>query len=106
MGCKWLVAADVESLAWDPHTEHSFVVSLEDGTVQGFDIWGTKSDSSYVSKLSFTLHAHDRSVCTVSYNPVAPNLLSTGSADKMVKLWDVSNNEPSCVASRNPKATI
>jgi len=26
-GYKWSVAADVESLAWDPHTEHSFVVS-------------------------------------------------------------------------------
>lgn len=25
-GFKWSVAADVESLAWDPHTEHSFVV--------------------------------------------------------------------------------
>jgi hypothetical protein len=25
-GYKWLVTADVESLAWDPHTEHSFVV--------------------------------------------------------------------------------
>jgi periodic tryptophan protein 1 len=23
---KWSVAADLESLAWDPHTEHSFVV--------------------------------------------------------------------------------
>ncbi|XP_042506648.1 uncharacterized WD repeat-containing protein C17D11.16-like [Macadamia integrifolia] len=103
-GCKWLVTADVESLAWDPHTEHSFVVSLEDGTVQGFDIRGAKSDSSSVSKPSFTLHAHDKSVCTVSYNPAAPNLLATGSTDKMVKLWDVSNNEPSCVASRNPKA--
>ena len=26
-GYKWLVTADVESLAWDSHTEHSFVVS-------------------------------------------------------------------------------
>ncbi|XP_043696545.1 periodic tryptophan protein 1 homolog isoform X2 [Telopea speciosissima] len=103
-GCKWLVTADVESLAWDPHTEHSFVVSLEDGTVQGFDIRGTKSDSSSVSKPSFTLHAHDKAVCTVSYNHAAPNLLATGSTDKMVKLWDVSNNEPSCVASQNSKA--
>jgi len=25
-GYKWSVTADVESLAWDPHTEHSFVV--------------------------------------------------------------------------------
>ncbi|KAJ4979402.1 hypothetical protein NE237_010182 [Protea cynaroides] len=103
-GCKWPVAADVESLAWDPHTEHSFVVSLEDGTVQGFDIRAVKSDSTSGSKPSFILHAHDKAVCAVSYNPTAPNLLATGSTDKMVKLWDISNNQPSCVASRNPKA--
>jgi periodic tryptophan protein 1 len=24
---KWSVEADVESLAWDPHNEHSFMVS-------------------------------------------------------------------------------
>ncbi|KAK4592107.1 hypothetical protein RGQ29_016558 [Quercus rubra] len=29
-GYKWLVTADVESLAWDSHTEHSFVVKLWD----------------------------------------------------------------------------
>lgn len=27
-GYKWLVTADVESLAWDPHTEHMFVVCI------------------------------------------------------------------------------
>jgi len=26
-GFKFTVGADVESLAWDPHSEHSFVVS-------------------------------------------------------------------------------
>ncbi|KAK2976588.1 hypothetical protein RJ640_024209 [Escallonia rubra] len=92
-GFKWLVNADVESLAWDPHTEHSFVVSLDNGTVTGFDIRTAKSNSSSESTSSFTLHAHDKAVCSVSYNPMAPN----------VKLWDLSNNQPSCVASKNPK---
>lgn len=27
-GYKWSVPADVESLAWDPHSEHSFVVRI------------------------------------------------------------------------------
>lgn len=101
---KWSVAADVESLAWDPHNEHSFVVSLENGTVQGFDIRVTASDSSSGPKPCFTLHAHDKAVSSISYNPSAPNLLATASTDKMVKLWDISNNQPSCVASTNPKA--
>ncbi|KAJ0088843.1 hypothetical protein Patl1_32541 [Pistacia atlantica] len=103
-GFKWSVAADVESLEWDPHTEHSFVVSLEDGTVKGFDIRTAKSDPASESQPSFTLHAHDKAVCSISFNRLAPNLLATGSTDKMVKLWDLSNNQPSCVGSRNPKA--
>ncbi|KAG5514459.1 hypothetical protein RHGRI_035759 [Rhododendron griersonianum] len=73
-GFKWSVSADVESVAWDPHTEHSFVVSLENGTVSGFDIRAAKSDQSSDSKPSFTLHAHDKAVCTISYNPLAPNV--------------------------------
>lgn len=28
-GYKWLVASDVECLAWDPHSEHSFVVCID-----------------------------------------------------------------------------
>ncbi|KAI5680273.1 hypothetical protein M9H77_01500 [Catharanthus roseus] len=103
-GLKWFVAADVESLAWDPHTEHSFVVSLENGMVTGFDIRASSSNKSSEGLPSFALHAHDKAVCTVSYNRSIPNLLATGSMDKMVKLWDLSNNQPSCVASKNPKA--
>ncbi|XP_009801085.1 uncharacterized protein LOC107797017 [Nicotiana tabacum] len=103
-GYKFPVSADVESLAWDPHSEHSFVVSLENGTVTSFDIRAASSDSSSATKPSFTIHAHDKAVSSMSFNPLVPNLLATGSTDKMVKLWDLSNNQPSCIASRNPKA--
>lgn len=102
-GFRWPVDADVESLAWDPHTEYSFVVSLENGMVTGYDIRTASSDVSSQSKPCFTLHAHDKAVCAIAYNRLAPNLLATGSMDKMVKLWDLSN-APSCIASNNPKA--
>ncbi|CAD6235263.1 unnamed protein product [Miscanthus lutarioriparius] len=98
---KWSVEADVESLAWNPHNEHSFVVSLENGMVQAFDK-RTASSSSSVQSM-YTLHAHDKAVSSISFNPSAPNFLATGSVDKMVKLWDLSNDKPSCIASQNPK---
>ncbi|KAJ4912637.1 Transducin/WD40 repeat-like superfamily protein [Raphanus sativus] len=105
-GFKWSVMSDVESLAWNPHSEHSFVVSLEDGTVKGFDIRAAQSGSDSDLKPSFTIQAHDqdKGVSSISYNTSAPNLLATGSMDKTVKLWDLSNNEPSCITSHKPKA--
>ncbi|CAH2078587.1 unnamed protein product [Thlaspi arvense] len=105
-GFKWSVMSDVESLAWDPHSEHSFVVSLEDGTVKGFDIRAAQSGSDTDLKPSFTIQAHDqdKGVSSIAYNISAPNLLATGSMDKTVKLWNLSNNEPSCIASHKPKA--
>eukprot|EP00252_Welwitschia_mirabilis_P026576 TRINITY_DN8769_c0_g1_i1.p1 TRINITY_DN8769_c0_g1~~TRINITY_DN8769_c0_g1_i1.p1 ORF type:complete len:500 (+),score=126.68 TRINITY_DN8769_c0_g1_i1:221-1720(+) len=102
-GIQWHVSSDVESLAWDPHSEYSFVVSVEDGTVQAFDIRTATSKKDSDGKPIFTLHAHDGAVCAVSYNPAAPNLLATGSTDKMVKLWDITNNQPTCIASSNLK---
>ncbi|KAK9067942.1 hypothetical protein SSX86_012053 [Deinandra increscens subsp. villosa] len=103
-GFKWSAGADVESLAWDPHDQQLFVASLENGMVVGFDIRTATSSSSSALKPTFTLHAHDKNVCAVSYDPLVPNLLAAGSEDKMVKLWDLSNNQPSCIASQNRKA--
>ncbi|KAF3324006.1 WD repeat-containing protein C17D11.16 [Carex littledalei] len=101
---RWSVDSAVESMAWDPHNEHAFVISLENGMVQCFDKRTTSSNSTSASKTVFTLHAHEKAVSSVSFCPVAPNFLATGSIDKMIKLWDISNNQPACVASQNPKA--
>ncbi|URE43054.1 Periodic tryptophan protein 1 [Musa troglodytarum] len=103
----------VQAVAWNQHSPEvllsgSFdqsvvMVSLENGTVQGFDVRAS-SDSGSSSKPSFILHAHDKAVSAVSFNRAAPNFVATGSTDKMVKLWDLSNNQPSCVASQNLRA--
>lgn len=60
-------------------------MSLDDGIVKGFDIRKAKSDGFDIRKaksdssqpdpsLTFTLHAHDKAVSSVSYNPSAPNV--------------------------------
>ncbi|KAK4280602.1 hypothetical protein QN277_012208 [Acacia crassicarpa] len=101
-GFEWSVPADVESLAWDPHAEHSFVVSLDKGMVKGIDVCAIQSDSTSQSTV-FTLHAHDKACTSVSYNLSAANLLATASMEQTVKLWDLSNQQPSHVASYDPK---
>ncbi|KAG2260994.1 hypothetical protein Bca52824_068073 [Brassica carinata] len=72
------VMSDVESLAWNPHSEYSFVVSsLEDGTVKGFDIRATQSGSDSDLRPSLTIQAHDqdKGFSSISYNISAPNVL-------------------------------
>ncbi|OEL15647.1 putative WD repeat-containing protein C17D11.16 [Dichanthelium oligosanthes] len=85
---KWSVEADVESLAWDPHNEHSFVVSLENGMVQAFDKRTASSSSS--GRSTYTLHAHEKAVSSISFSPSAPDFLATGSTDKMGAIFSVS----------------
>ena len=51
-------------------------VSLDNGTVQGFDVRAASSNSTSDSKPTFTLHAHDAAVTSVSYNSSAPNVCS------------------------------
>ncbi|RYR66143.1 hypothetical protein Ahy_A03g012086 [Arachis hypogaea] len=97
-GYKRSVTADVESLAWDPHTNTIL------WCVMCFDVRTAMSESTSDLSSTFTLHAHDKAVTSVSYNVSAPNLPATGSMDKMVMLWDLSNNQPSVVASKNSNA--
>uniref|UniRef100_A0ACD5XG43 Uncharacterized protein n=1 Tax=Avena sativa TaxID=4498 RepID=A0ACD5XG43_AVESA len=99
---KWSVEADVESLVCDPHNEHSFLVSLYNGMVQAFDT-RTASSNSNPGQPTFTLHAHNKAASAISFCPSKPNFIATCGTDKMVKLWDISNNQPSCVASLNAK---
>ncbi|RCV15725.1 hypothetical protein SETIT_3G080600v2 [Setaria italica] len=71
---RWSVEADVETVAWDPDNEHSFVVSLENGMVQAFDKRISSSNGPNSSLALFTLHAHEKAVTSISFGPSAPNV--------------------------------
>lgn len=49
-------------------------MSLEDGTVNLFDVRTAKSDSTSEHSAAFTIHAHDEAVTSVSYNQSVPNV--------------------------------
>jgi len=49
-------------------------VSQVDGTVHCFDDRTAKSNSTSELNSTFTLHAHDKSVSSIRYNPLAPNV--------------------------------
>jgi periodic tryptophan protein 1 len=53
------------------------------------------------SKPVWVLQAHDESISSFDINPIIPGYLVTGSTDKQVKLWNIRENGPSMVVSRD-----
>ncbi|EXJ94462.1 hypothetical protein A1O1_02858 [Capronia coronata CBS 617.96] len=98
---KWVVEADVEKVKWDVHDPNFFFVTTEAGTVHYFDARNVPTSHDGPSKPVWTLQAHDGAVSSFDVNPTVPGLLATGSDDKKVKLWNVEDNKPSMVVSRN-----
>ncbi|KAG4089146.1 WD40 repeat-like protein [Neocallimastix lanati (nom. inval.)] len=92
---EWKLTADVECLKWNPHKTELFYVSTEDGLVKCFDARQSGS------KELFTLQAHDGPVSALDVNPLIPDCIMTGSVDKQVRIWNIANNQPTCVLSRN-----
>jgi periodic tryptophan protein 1 len=97
---KWTVEADVEKVRWNPHDPNFFYVTTEAGTVHYYDARVVPQSEGF-SKPVWTLQAHDGAVSAFDINPTVPEFIVTGSDDKKVKLWNVSNNRPNMVVSRN-----
>lgn len=91
---QWKLVADVESLSWDHHQPTHFYVALENGMLQYYDVRTS-------SKPVFNLQAHDDAVTSFDINPVYRGYIATGSTDKTVKLWNVLDEKPSMITSRD-----
>ncbi|KAI0648970.1 transducin family protein/WD-40 repeat family protein [Trametes meyenii] len=92
-GVGAVVGADVEALRWDPWEPHGFYVSLENGLVLNFDARALPSDLSAPSPSRFTLQAHDGAVSALDVNPHVRGILATGGTDKIVKVWNVTEDQ-------------
>lgn len=114
----WKVSADVECVKWNPSEPQYFLVSTEDGMVTCIDarqnggkpvftlrfvIFFPRSCPLFFFQcaLSWLSSAHDEAVCALHFNPRIPNCLVTGSYDKTVKVWDIKDNKPTCMISRD-----
>ncbi|KAJ2701781.1 rRNA-processing protein [Coemansia sp. IMI 203386] len=97
----WSVGADVESVMWDVHSPSHFFVATEDGVVRYYDVRNVQGGKTGGDPV-YTLVAHAEALSAMDQHPHVPGLLVTGSADETVKVWDVRENKPSMVISRNP----
>ena len=97
---RWGVESDVEMVRWNPHDPNYFFITTEHGIVHYHDVRKAPS-SPAASKPVWKLQAHDAAVSSFDINPVIEGFLATGSTDKEVKLWNVQDNAPRLVVSRN-----
>lgn len=82
-------------------------MSLENGLVLNFDARALPSNLELPSPARFTLSAHDGAVSSIDVNPHIKGCIVTGGTDKLVKVWNVADDEDggkrnvSLVASRD-----
>lgn len=93
---SWNVDGEVEKVLWDHFNPFNFMVATEKGFIYMMD---ARNDSKSI----WTLSAHSEGVNGLSLSSQCPGLLVTGSSDKTMKVWDISNNKPTCIYENDPK---
>lgn len=106
-GVGAILGSDVEAVKWDPWENYSFYISLENGIVLNFDARTLPSNLNNPSPARFTLSAHDGAASSIDVNPHIKGCIVTGGMDKLVKIWNITDEEQagkrnvSLVASRD-----
>lgn len=92
---KFALSADVESLTWAPHSPSTIVAATEDGVIAGFDVRMTGAAPL------FRFDAHTGAVSAISFSAHIPGMFATAGVDKTVKIWDLADNKPVCITSKD-----
>ncbi|WVW78351.1 hypothetical protein I302_100305 [Kwoniella bestiolae CBS 10118] len=104
------VGSDVECIRWDPWEPTSFFVSLENGLILAYDS-RTLSSSKGSNNLStaqpkYTLSAHDGAASALDINPHIRGCIATGGMDKIVKVWNILDEESEGVKGRKREISL
>ncbi|KAK8847490.1 hypothetical protein IAR55_005348 [Kwoniella newhampshirensis] len=103
------VASEVECVRWDPWEPTSFFVSLENGLVLAYDsrtLSTSKSGSLAPAQAKYTLSAHDGAASALDINPHIRGCIATGGMDKMVKVWNILDEETEGVKGRKREISL
>jgi len=93
---QWKADGEVEKVLWNHFDPFSFLVATDSGIVQMFD---ARQDDKAV----WTLNAHSEGVNGLVLSTQCPGCLITGSSDKTIKVWDISDGKPTHVHEQNMK---
>jgi len=85
--CIIKLNSSVRDVKFVPTNSDYLVCALESG---GLELY----DRRYYNKaVSSSPNAHRKAILTMDFNQMKPNLLATGSIDKEIKIWDITNIE-------------
>ncbi|XP_014673009.1 PREDICTED: periodic tryptophan protein 1 homolog isoform X2 [Priapulus caudatus] len=89
----WQFDGEVERVIWNHFEPFYFLASTETGFVYYVDVRQTGT--------VFTLRAHTKAVTGLSLSNHIAGCLTTVSADRTCKIWDLKDNKPECVLERD-----
>ncbi|XP_071941448.1 periodic tryptophan protein 1 homolog [Antedon mediterranea] len=95
---SWNLNGEIERVLWNPSNSNTFLASTDGGFVYSLDV--------RLDKPLFTLQAHEKAVTGLALSTEPQHCLTTVSADHYVKVWDITDNKPALVISKDMKMNI